>query len=169
MTLSKEVSSQDATGIKKRLNSVVARLVNAFQHHVNKDVDIGGIVEKYGTAQKTVLFKVPDVNVARLLRVENNQLVGVARSRKPDIVVEIPSRTFINIVKGNVTRTWPDGSRKTEDYGPMDAYREGLLVITSVTDKEGKNGWLSDLTLFGKELFEQVFPLIRKKVEKGLK
>ena len=68
------------------------------------------------------------------------------------------------MIKGEVPRDF-NNNRWTERYTPLDAWAEGKLTVESQGKTE--SGWLSDLELLSKEIYGQVFPIIKEKLGKS--
>ena len=128
---------------------------------VNREVDLPMLQEKYGATRGRALgIRITDVGVERIFKLESGKAI-INNNMKPSAVVCMSLSTMITLIKGEAPFRLPDGRVIPDRFTPLDAYREGRLVVDC---PNGETGWLSDLELFGTDIYKQVFPIIKEKI-----
>ena len=128
---------------------------------LNKDVDVADIQKRYSATKGRILrLHITDINMFANFKIDNGR-VDMVTCDHPNATAYFSLDTLFHLIRGEVTIKEQDGYMRNESYTPFDAWRRGELVIVSENPNEG---WLSDLTLFGREIYEEAFPQIREKL-----
>lgn len=136
-------------------------LLRAIQKILNKNVDVGDIQERYNATKGRVLeIYIDDLDIRANFKIENGK-VELIHCDNPNATVQMPLDTMLFLIKGSMDVKEQDGTLIAQSYTPFDAWRRGELIIQADNPDEG---WLSDLTLFGKEIYQEAFPIIRTKL-----
>jgi len=136
-------------------------LLRAIQKILNKNVDVGDIQERYNATKGRVLeIYIDDLDIRANFKIENGK-VELIHCDNPNATVQMPLDTMLFLIKGSIDIKQQDGTVRMDSYTPFDAWRRGELVIQTDNPNEC---WLSDLTLFGREIYEQAFPIIKSKI-----
>lgn len=136
-------------------------LLRAIQKVLNKDVDVADIQQRYSATKGRILrLHITDLNMFANFKIDNGR-VDMVTSDHPNATAYFSFDTLLHLINGEITIKEQDGYVHNESYTPFDAWRRGELVIVSENPNEG---WLSDLTLFGKEIYQEAFPAIREKL-----
>lgn len=153
---------------------LAAKLLDVIYKVIKKDVDVPYLQKKYKATRGMVLeihithtpvpTKPPVMEIHKYFKIADGTAV-MLDDAEANATMWCELNTMLNMIKGQVQREY-QGRRWTEKYTPLDAWAEGKLTVTS----PGKNesGWLSDLELFSKEIYAQVFPIIQEKIGKSL-
>lgn len=140
---------------------LAATLLRAIQKVLNKDVDIKGIETKYNATKGRVMrIHITDAALFANFKIENGKVEMVSTDH-PNATVAMGLDTLLYLIDGKMKIREQDGFEHFEPYTPFDAWRRAELVVQTDNPNEG---WLSDLTLFGKEIYEEAFPAIRNQV-----
>ena len=140
---------------------ITAALLRAIQKVMNKDVGVGNLQDKYNATKGRILrLYISDVDTYANFKIENG-VVNIVHCDEPNATVSISLNTLLLLIKGTMTVKEQDGTPVTQTYTPFDAWRRGELVIQTANPNES---WLSDLTLFGKEVYAEAFPALRSKL-----
>jgi len=150
------------------------KLITLINKVINKDVDVPYLQKKYKATRGTVIeiyithtptpSKPPKMEIRKYFKIKNGKAVLMDEA-KPDATVWCELNTMLNMIKGEVKREY-EGRKWTERYTPLDAWAEGRLTVTSPSRTE--SGWLSDLELLSREIYSQVFPILKEKIGKNL-
>lgn len=153
---------------------IAFKLINLMYNILNKDVDVPYLQKKYKATRGTIIeiyithTPVPGkpslMEIRKYFKIENGKAV-LMDDAKPNATVWCELNTMLNMIKGEITRKY-EGRKWTERYTPLDAWAEGKMTVTSPDRTEA--GWLSDLELLSREIYAQVFPIIKEKIGKNL-
>jgi len=140
---------------------LVVSLLRALQKILNKDVKVGDLQSKYNATKGRILrLYISDMDAYANFKIEDGK-VDLVHCDEPNATVSISLNTLLLLIKGSMTVEEQDGTPVTHTYTPFDAWRRGELVIETSGPNET---WLSDLTLFGKEVYAEAFPALRSKL-----
>lgn len=140
---------------------LAATLLRAIQKVLNKDVDIPDIQKRYSATKGRILrLHITDVDMFANFKIDSGR-VDMVTCEHPNATAYFSLDTLLHLINGKIAIKEQDGYVHDESYTPFDAWRRGELVIVSENPNEG---WLSDLTLFGREIYEEAFPQIREKL-----
>jgi hypothetical protein len=141
-------------------------LLRAIQKILNRNVNVGDIQGRYNATKGRVLrIYIEDTDTYANFKIENGQ-VELIHCDNPNATVRMSLDTMLFLIKGSMDVKEQDGAVVNQTYTPFDAWRRGELIIQADNPNEG---WLSDLTLFGKEIYQEAFPIIRTKLGGVLK
>ncbi len=150
------------------------KLVNLIHKIINREIDVPYYKKKYRAVRGAILeicithtprpTKPPKWKIHKYFKIENGKAVMLDHA-EPNATVWCELNTLLNMIKGEVTREY-QGRHWVENYTPLDAWAEGKLTVT--TSGHSESGWLSDLELLSKEIYSQVFPIIKEKLGKNL-
>ncbi len=147
-----------------------AKLIDLIYKIINKNIDVPSLQKKYNATRETVLeiyithtprpTKPPKMEFRRYFKIKDGRAI-MMNEAEPNATVWCELHTMINMIKGEVTREH-EGRKWKENYTPLDAWGEGKLTVTSPGKTE--SGWLSDMELLSREIYSQVFPVIRREI-----
>lgn len=141
---------------------LAATLLRAIQKVLNKDVDVPGIQKRFKATKGRILrLHITDINMFANFKIENGR-VDMVTCDHPNATAYFSLDSLLHLINGEITIKEQDGYVHNESYTPFDAWRRGELVIVSENPNEG---WLSDLSLFGKEVYAEAFPALKKKMK----
>lgn len=153
---------------------VAAKLIDIIYKVIKKDIDVPYLQKKYKATRGMILeifitntpvpTRPPVMEIHKFFKIEDGQVVMI-NDAEANATIWCELDTMLNMIKGQVVREY-EGRKWTEKYTPLDAWAEGKLTVTSPGRTE--SGWLSDLELFSKDIYSQVFPLIQKKIGKEI-
>ena len=164
--------------IKDKIDSVyynlAKKLLDLIHKIISKDIDVPYLQKKYKATRGMILeisithtpipTKPPVMEIHRFFKIDEGKAV-VMEDAEPNATVWCELNTMLNMIKGQVTREY-QGRKWTEKYTPLDAWAEGKLTVTSPGKTE--SGWLSNMELLSKEIYSQIFPIIKEKIGKNL-
>lgn len=164
--------------IKEKSGSVfynlAAKLINLIYKIINKEIDVPYLQKKYKAVREMVLeihvthtpvpSKPPVAEVRRYFMIKDGKAIMMEHA-EPNATVWCELNTMLNMIKGEVKREY-DGRTWKEKYTPLKAWAEGKLKVDSPGRTE--SGWLSDMELLSREIYSQVFPIIKEKLGKNL-
>ncbi|MBA7494533.1 hypothetical protein ES702_05109 [subsurface metagenome] len=142
--------------------SLRSKLVNsiflAVQRVLNLKGNIGGLQSRYHATKGRILrIYITDVDKYASFKIEKGKIRMVS-GVEASATVSFDVATLLDLLKGKIKIPAQDGSHYWEQYTPFDAWRRGELSVKSDNDE----CWLSDLSLFGRELYAEAFPVIRE-------
>jgi len=150
--------------------NLAAKLIGLIYKVINKDIDVPYLQKKYKAVREMVLeihvthtpvpTKPPVADVRRYFVIKDGKAVMMEKA-EPDATMWCELNTMMDMIKGEVKREY-EGRKWTERYTPLDAWAEGKLTVTSPGKTE--SGWLSDIELLSREIYSQVFPIIKEKI-----
>lgn len=155
-------------------HNLASKLLNLIFKVINKDIDVPYLQKKY-KATRGVIFEIyvthtpiptkpPVMEVRKYFKIQDGHAVMMDEAEASS-TVWCELNTMLNMIKGEVEREY-QGRHWKENYTPLDAWAEGKLTVTSPSRTE--SGWLSDMELLSREIYSQVFPLIKEKIGKNL-
>jgi hypothetical protein len=159
---------------------LAAKLLDVIYKVIKKDVDVPYLQKKYKATRGMVLeihithtpvpTNPPVMEIHKFFKIADGTAVMMDEA-EANATMWCELNTMLNMIKGEVTREYRDSKtgkarRWIERYTPLDAWAEGKLTVTSPGKTE--SGWLSDLELFSKDIYSQVFPIIKEKIGKSL-
>ncbi len=159
---------------------VASKLINIMHKVIKKDIDVPYLQKKYKATRGMILeiyithtpipTKPPVMEIHKFFKIDNGEAL-MLDDAEPNATVWCELNTMLNMIKGEIVREYEDAQTKkkrrwTEKYTPLDAWAEGKLTVTNPGKTE--SGWLSDLELLSKEIYGQVFPIIKDKIGKNL-
>ncbi|MBA7494542.1 hypothetical protein ES702_05118 [subsurface metagenome] len=144
-----------------------SKLVNsiflAVQRVLNRKGNIGRLQSNYHANKGRILrIYITDVDKYASFKIENGKIRMVS-GVEASATVSLDVATLLDLLKGQIKIPAQDGSFSWEEYTPFDAWRRGELSIKS----DHNEAWLSDLSLFGRELYAEAFPVIREEFGGG--
>lgn len=153
---------------------LAAKLINLIYKIINTEVDVPYLQKKY-KATRGVIFefyithtpnptKPPIMEFRKYFKIQDGKAIMMDEA-EPNATVWCELNTMLNMVKAEITREY-EGRKWIEKYTPLDAWAEGKLTVTSPGRTE--SGWLSDMELLSREIYAQVFPIIKEKLGKKL-
>lgn len=153
---------------------VASKLINIMHKVIKKNIDVGYLQKKYKATRGMVMeiyithtpnpVKPPIMEIHKFFKIENGEAL-MLDDAEPNAIIHCELDTMLNMIKGQVAREY-QGRKWTEKYTPLDAWAEGKLTVTSPGKTE--SGWLSDMELLSKEMYSQIFPIIKEKIGKNL-
>jgi hypothetical protein len=163
---------------EEKSNSVfyklAARLINLIYKIINREVNVPYYQQKYKAIRGAILeiyithtpvpTKPPVMEIHKFFKIQDGHAVMLDEA-EPNAIVWCELNTMLNMIKGEILREY-EGKKWTEKYTPLDAWAEGKVKITNPGNSE--SGWLSDLELLSRELYSEIFPLIKEKIGKNL-
>lgn len=146
------------------------KLITLIHKVINRDVDVPYLQKKYKATRGTVIeiyvthtpvpSKPPVMEIRKYFKIENGKAVLMDEA-KPDATIWCELNTMLNMIKGEIKREY-EGRHWKERYDPLTAWAEGRLTVTNPGHSE--TGWLSDLELFSREIYSEIFPKIKKEI-----
>lgn len=164
--------------IRDKIDSVyynlAKKLLDLIHKIISKDIDVPYLQKKYKATRGVILeisvthtpvpTKPPVMEIHRYFKIDEGKAI-MMEDAEPNATVWCELNTMLNMIKGQVAREY-QGHKWTEKYTPLDAWAEGKLTVTSPGKTE--SGWLSDMELLSKEMYSQIFPIIKEKIGKNL-
>ena len=145
--------------LKRTGARIVELIVNKMSKDINRGVDIGSLQERYNAKkQRVIMMFFPDVEHGCFFRVKEGRFELLPHGVKYDGKVTMTLKVLLNLIKGEIEVVKPDGSVYKEKYLPVDAFRYGDLLIEGDT-------YLSDFFYVLPDVYEQIFPEIKDKLE----
>lgn len=149
---------------------LASKILNMIYKIVNREVNVPYLQKKYKATRGTILeicvthtpnpTKPPVARVSKYFKIENGKAIMLDEA-EPNATVWCELDTMLNMIKGEVEREY-QGRKWKEGYTPLDAWAEGRLTVESPRKRE--SGWLSDLELLSREIYSQVFPILKKEI-----
>lgn len=153
---------------------VAGKLIDIMYKVIKKDVDVPYLQKKYKATRGMILeifithtpvpTSPPVMEIHKFFKIESGEVM-MLDDAEANATIWCELNTMLNMIKGQVIREY-QGRRWVEKYTPLDAWAEGKLTANSAGRTE--SGWLSDLELFSKEIYSQVFPIIQEKLGKKI-
>jgi len=150
------------------------KLIDLIYKIINKEIDVPYLQKKYKATRGMILeiyithtpkpSEPPKMEIRRYFKITDGKAV-MLENAEANTTVWCELNTMLNMIKGEILREY-DGREWKERYTPLDAWAEGKLTVTSPHNTE--SGWLSDFELLSKEIYSQLFPIIKEKIGKNL-
>lgn len=140
----------------------VLNLFFKTQKLIHGGFNLKQLKEQYGASGKAIIrFVIHDTNKPSLILFEGIFRVGeesvemLDKDAEYNVVASLSQETFMLLVDGRIIRKYPSGGQ-VEEYGIIDAYREGRVKIHALNHDID---YLGDL-----QLIQFLYPKIYKEV-----
>ncbi|GAI82477.1 unnamed protein product [marine sediment metagenome] len=142
---------------------ITLRLINVIHKIINKDVNLPYLQKKYRAVRGRVIgihIIHGTMEIKKYFKIEEGKATMIDDA-EADVMMHCSLDTMLNLIKGSIKREY-EGRKWTEFYSPLTAWSEGRLTVDS--PKNTESPWLSDLELLSKEIYSQVFSVIREQL-----
>lgn len=150
-------------GVKDIGRRVVMKVALKIVKHVNREVDVTELEDKYGNkVKKTIQVYVRDKDISMSFRISDGKLKYIKHPKKIDAKGIIDSNTFLSLIAGKKKVMDPaTGETQYRSYGPYEAYMNGDIEIY------GENV-TADYYLLFKYVWENIEDEVQSKVGKRI-